>query len=98
MSHQHSSKLTKLQPTSFNRCTWQYCGSACVSAAGHCVLLRRYLVALGITSLAQWSVRKGSIVQAYLQDDLKKAPTIPYDWSFMIESDDDASAKALSEK
>lgn len=29
---------------------------------------------------------------------LKKASMIPYDWSFMIESGDDASAKALSEK
>lgn len=40
--------------------------------------LEDYLVALGETPVAQWTVGSGSI-QDYLQDDLKDVPTISYD-------------------
>ncbi|MEN2767984.1 iron-hydroxamate ABC transporter substrate-binding protein [Ornithinibacillus xuwenensis] len=39
--------------------------------------LEDYLVALGITPVAQWSVSNGT--QDYLQESLKDVPTIPYD-------------------
>ncbi|UOQ83327.1 iron-hydroxamate ABC transporter substrate-binding protein [Gracilibacillus salinarum] len=39
--------------------------------------LEDYLVALGITPVAQWSVRDGSDVQGYLQGDLGDVLTIP---------------------
>ncbi|SFL70151.1 iron complex transport system substrate-binding protein [Gracilibacillus orientalis] len=39
--------------------------------------LEDYLVALGITPVAQWSVRNGDDIQDYLQDDLEGIPTIP---------------------
>ncbi|MGN8646060.1 ABC transporter substrate-binding protein [Gracilibacillus sp. HCP3S3_G5_1] len=41
--------------------------------------LEDYLVALGITPVAQWSVRDGEDIQEYLQDDLDGIPTIPSD-------------------
>lgn len=41
--------------------------------------LEDYLVALGITPVAQWSVRDGEDIQEYLQDDLSDVPTIPSD-------------------
>ncbi|MDC3417127.1 iron-hydroxamate ABC transporter substrate-binding protein [Aquibacillus salsiterrae] len=41
--------------------------------------LEDYLVALGITPVAQWSVADGATIQDYLQDSLKDVPTIPYD-------------------
>lgn len=41
--------------------------------------LEDYLVALGITPVAQWSVGEGATVQGYLQDSLEGVPTIPYD-------------------
>jgi iron complex transport system substrate-binding protein len=41
--------------------------------------LEDYLVALGITPVAQWSVADGASVQGYLQDSLADVPTIPYD-------------------
>ncbi len=41
--------------------------------------LEDYLVALGITPAAQWSVGDGATVQGYLQDSLADVPTIPYD-------------------
>ncbi|WP_409251701.1 iron-hydroxamate ABC transporter substrate-binding protein [Bacillus sp. SCS-153A] len=41
--------------------------------------LEDYLVALGITPAAQWSVADGATVQGYLQDSLADVPTIPYD-------------------
>lgn len=44
--------------------------------------LEDHLVALGITPVAQWSVRDGTSVQDYLQDALKEVPTIPYDLPF----------------
>ena len=34
------------------------------------------LVSLGVTPVAQWSIREGKGVQAYLQDSLKDVPTI----------------------
>ncbi|MFX3618990.1 MAG: ABC transporter substrate-binding protein [Sporolactobacillus sp.] len=37
------------------------------------------LIALGIKPVAQWSINNGKGVQDYLQSDLKKVPTIPYD-------------------
>ncbi|MGP4039241.1 ABC transporter substrate-binding protein [Gracilibacillus sp. D59] len=39
--------------------------------------LEDYLVSLGITPVAQWSVREGEDIQEYLQDDLEGIPTIP---------------------
>ncbi|SFB11476.1 iron complex transport system substrate-binding protein [Lentibacillus halodurans] len=39
--------------------------------------LEDYLVALGITPVAQWSVRDGEDIQDYLQDELENIPTIP---------------------
>ncbi|QGH36672.1 ABC transporter substrate-binding protein [Gracilibacillus salitolerans] len=39
--------------------------------------LEDYLVALGVTPVAQWSVRDGEDIQDYLQDDLEDIPTIP---------------------
>lgn len=44
--------------------------------------LEDHLVALGITPVAQWSVRDGASVQDYLQDTLKDVPTIPFDLPF----------------
>ncbi|MFJ7666311.1 ABC transporter substrate-binding protein [Lysinibacillus sp. NPDC097195] len=44
--------------------------------------LEDHLVALGITPVAQWSVRDGTSVQDYLQDVLQEVPTIPYDLPF----------------
>ncbi|SER26820.1 iron complex transport system substrate-binding protein [Gracilibacillus ureilyticus] len=44
--------------------------------------LEDYLVALGITPVAQWSVRDGSDVQDYLQDSLADVPTIPSELPF----------------
>ncbi|UFT98355.1 iron-hydroxamate ABC transporter substrate-binding protein [Radiobacillus kanasensis] len=41
--------------------------------------LEDYLVALGITPVAQWSVQDGASIQDYLQDSLKDVPTIPHD-------------------
>lgn len=41
--------------------------------------LEDYLVALGITPVAQWSVGEGATIQDYLQDSLEGVPTIPYD-------------------
>ncbi|MCT2535499.1 iron-hydroxamate ABC transporter substrate-binding protein [Aquibacillus koreensis] len=41
--------------------------------------LEDYLVALGITPVAQWSVSDGASIQDYLQDGLADVPTIPYD-------------------
>lgn len=40
------------------------------------------LVALGITPVAQWSVKDGASIQNYLQDYLKDVPTIPHDLPF----------------
>ena len=42
--------------------------------------LEDYLVALGVTPVAQWSVANG--IQDYLRDTLKDIPTIPYDLPF----------------
>ncbi|MCM3750006.1 ABC transporter substrate-binding protein [Paenibacillus pasadenensis] len=42
--------------------------------------LEDYLVALGVTPVAQWTVKNGK--QEYLQDSLKDIPTIPYDLPF----------------
>lgn len=44
--------------------------------------LEDYLVALGITPVAQWSVGDGASIQNYLQDKLKDIPTIPHDLPF----------------
>ncbi len=44
--------------------------------------LEDYLVALGITPVAQWSVREGEDVQDYLQESLADVPTIPSDLPF----------------
>ncbi|MDC3414495.1 iron-hydroxamate ABC transporter substrate-binding protein [Terrihalobacillus insolitus] len=41
--------------------------------------LEDYLVALGITPVAQWSVGDGATIQDYLQDSLGDVPTISYD-------------------
>ncbi|WP_077624403.1 iron-hydroxamate ABC transporter substrate-binding protein [Sediminibacillus massiliensis] len=41
--------------------------------------LEDYLVALGITPVAQWSVQDGESIQDYLQDSLEDVPTIPHD-------------------
>ncbi|MDL4843000.1 iron-hydroxamate ABC transporter substrate-binding protein [Aquibacillus rhizosphaerae] len=41
--------------------------------------LEDYLVALGITPVAQWSVSDGASIQDYLQDSLEGVPTIPHD-------------------
>lgn len=41
--------------------------------------LEDYLVALGITPVAQWSVGEGATIQDYLQDSLEGVPTVPYD-------------------
>ncbi len=41
--------------------------------------LEDYLVALGITPVAQWSVRDGEDIQEYLQGSLSGVPTIPSD-------------------
>lgn len=43
--------------------------------------LEDHLIALGITPVAQWSVKGGS-VQGYLQDSLKDIPTIEFDLPF----------------
>uniref|UniRef100_UPI004047984E ABC transporter substrate-binding protein n=1 Tax=Lysinibacillus sp. FSL H8-0500 TaxID=2921393 RepID=UPI004047984E len=43
--------------------------------------LEDHLIALGITPVAQWSVKGGS-VQGYLQDSLKEIPTIEFDLPF----------------
>lgn len=40
------------------------------------------LVALGITPVAQWSVKDGASIQGYLKGDLKDVPTIPHDLPF----------------
>ena len=40
------------------------------------------LVALGITPVAQWSVKDGASIQGYLQGDLKDVPVIPHDLPF----------------
>ncbi|WP_342514726.1 iron-hydroxamate ABC transporter substrate-binding protein [Sporosarcina sp. FSL K6-1522] len=42
------------------------------------------LVALGITPVAQWSVKDGAGTQAYLQEYLKDIPTIPHDLPFEV--------------
>ncbi len=42
------------------------------------------LVALGITPVAQWTVNNGASIQAYLQEELKDIPTIPYDLPFEV--------------
>ena len=42
------------------------------------------LVALGITPAAQWSVKEGASIQAYLQEYLKDVPTIPHDLPFEV--------------
>ncbi|MRH43795.1 ABC transporter substrate-binding protein [Aquibacillus halophilus] len=41
--------------------------------------LEDYLVALGITPVAQWSVGDGASIQNYLEGSLADVPTIPYD-------------------
>ncbi|MCZ8534241.1 ABC transporter substrate-binding protein [Psychrobacillus psychrodurans] len=40
------------------------------------------LVALGITPVAQWSVKDGASIQGYLKEDLKDVPMIPHDLPF----------------
>jgi iron complex transport system substrate-binding protein len=40
------------------------------------------LVALGVTPVAQWSVKDGTSIQDYLQDSLKDVPVIPHDLPF----------------
>ena len=40
------------------------------------------LVALGVTPIAQWSVKDGTSIQDYLQNSLKDVPTISYDLPF----------------
>ncbi|WP_342505971.1 iron-hydroxamate ABC transporter substrate-binding protein [Sporosarcina sp. FSL K6-2383] len=42
------------------------------------------LVALGITPVAQWSVKEGASIQTYLQEYLKDVPTIPHDLPFEV--------------
>ncbi|MEK5037374.1 iron-hydroxamate ABC transporter substrate-binding protein [Sporosarcina sp. FSL K6-3457] len=42
------------------------------------------LVALGITPVAQWSVKDGTSIQQYLQDYLKDVPIIPHDLPFEV--------------
>lgn len=42
------------------------------------------LVALGITPVAQWSVKDGASIQKYLQDYLKDVPIIPHDLPFEV--------------
>ena len=44
--------------------------------------LEDYLVALGITPVAQWSVNDGASVQTYLQDQLTDVPMIAHDLPF----------------
>lgn len=44
--------------------------------------LEDHLVALGVTPVAQWSVKDGQSVQWYLQDALADVPTIPHDLPF----------------
>lgn len=44
--------------------------------------LEDYLVALGITPVAQWSVKDGKSVQLYLQEHLEGIPTIAHDLPF----------------
>lgn len=53
--------------------------------------LEDYLVALGVTPVAQWSVNDGETVQEYLQDDLSDLPTIPHDLPYeaVLEYDPD---------
>lgn len=46
--------------------------------------LEDYLLALGITPVAQWAIHDGASIQDYLQEDLKDVPTIPYDLPFEV--------------
>ena len=46
--------------------------------------LEDYLLALGITPIAQWAIHDGASIQDYLQKDLKDVPTIPYDLPFEV--------------
>ena len=46
--------------------------------------LEDYLLALGITPIAQWAIHDGASIQDYLQEDLKDVPTIPYDLPFEV--------------
>ncbi|MGJ9385908.1 ABC transporter substrate-binding protein [Salipaludibacillus sp. CF4.18] len=44
--------------------------------------LEDYLVALGVSPVAQWSISDGAGIQDYLQEDLQDIPTIPFDLPF----------------
>lgn len=44
--------------------------------------LEDYLVALGVTPVAQWSVNDGKSIQNYLEGSLKNVPTIAHDLPF----------------
>lgn len=46
--------------------------------------LEDYLVALGVSPVAQWSVNDGASIQTYLQDDLGDLPLIPHDLPFEV--------------
>ncbi|MCU6792631.1 hypothetical protein OB236_10920 [Paenibacillus sp. WQ 127069] len=54
------------------------CVSACTS------YLEEHLIALGVKTIAQWTISNGNSVQYYLHKELKGILTIPSDLPFTL--------------